>query len=171
MRFTIYITLLIILLAFSQCKKEHRYPDDTDKSKKTPNERLEGDWEISEYTLDGNNILDTLNKICGCNITEDIRLEYYNVREDNPYWELMIWGASMSYKSKNGFDDYHYLEIGPFGNHNRADVFNKLFITPFHYAPGAIARWDVTKLFGEELKVKMKTDTGEYKISFIRLHL
>jgi hypothetical protein len=169
MRFTKYITVLIILLAFSQCKKEHRYPDDPKKSRKTPNERLKGSWYIEEYTEDGVSVLDSMNKICNCDLKIDVIVTYGSIKDNDnkEFWTFFIGGKYFGYQSRQAFQDYHYLEIGPYDG-VRIEVFSKLFITPFYFYPNAIARWNVTKLYKDEFCLELKSNMRAFRLKLIK---
>jgi len=166
-----FIPLLLLLLAFSQCKKEHRYPDDPKKSRKTPNERLKGWWYIEEYTLDGVSIIDTMNKVCGCDLRNDVVLTY-NMLEDSDHKKFWILGIKypkyFGMESKTAFSDYHHIELGPAERNNGLELFYKLFITPFRVEYGAIARWEVTKLFESELHIQLRSNLGIYKLKYLK---
>jgi hypothetical protein len=164
-------------LAFSQCKKEHRYPDDPKKSKKTPQERLTGSWQISEYTLNGTSIIDTLNKLHEYDIREEIYMQYAYNKEDMR-WEFSIGTPFVNvngyaYQSNNAFDDYQHLQLGAFYAQpgTPEHLFNLTFVTPFRLERNAIARWDVEKLYGDEFWIKLPTDTGLFKLRFHKVEI
>ncbi len=171
MRFIKYITVLIILLAFSQCKKEHRYPDDPKKSKKTPQERLTGSWQISEYTLNGTSIIDTLNSLHGYDIREQLFIQYgYN--KDDRFWIFDVKAIDKYYySSKTAFNDYNYLELGPYVPYPNTlqFLFNMTFITPFHVDSSAISRWNIIKLYDNEFQIKLHFNTDLFIISLHKI--
>lgn len=166
-----FILPLLFLLAFSQCKKEHRYPDDPKKSRKTPNERLNGSWYIEEYTLDGISILDSMNNICNCDLKIDVILTYGKIKDyanNTEFWSFYIGTNHFGYQSRQAFQDYHYLEIGPYDG-NQIEIFSKLFLTPFYYEPNAIVRWNVTKLYKNEFSIELKNSSGVFSLRFSKM--
>ncbi|HQQ94779.1 MAG TPA: hypothetical protein PLQ93_09505, partial [Bacteroidia bacterium] len=103
-----FIILIVIVLVLAHCKKEYRFPEDPGKSKKTPKERLLGDWKLKEYTLNGISILDSLNKTCPCSLSDDILLSYFYIKDENK-WDFDITGfGTTGYHSYTAFNDYHY---------------------------------------------------------------
>ncbi len=109
--------------------------------------------------------------ICACILTESVQLGYSYIKEEHR-WEFSISGFGTSgYRSNNAFDDYSYLQLGPSDPFITTKTFDKLFVTPFRSEQGAVARWEVTKLFGDELSIQLKTDTGMYKIEFIKINV
>jgi hypothetical protein len=175
---------IIIILNFFSCKKEYRYPDDPEKSKKTPNERLKGSWQIVDYTLNGAPIVDPLNKIAikelrltdtlntpvSFDLREDVWLVYNLIegssRDDEQDWSCGIYSVRhFSCESKEAFADFHYLRIGD------CDLFSKpllrmLLITPFKKNNNTVSDWKVDKLYGSELNLSLQTDTGTYRLFF-----
>ncbi len=159
---TILITALLFSmpLVFSYCKRQHKYPEDPRTTTKTPKKRLTGDWKITDYTLNGISILDTLNKISKSNIKE-CEMTYVE-GPGRGQWSFQWDGYFQTYTSLNAFDNFLYIQLNPF----RDTVFNKLFITPLKYIPNSSARWTVTKLYGNELRLTLQQDAYEYKIFF-----
>jgi hypothetical protein len=173
MRILKAILPLLILLVFSQCKKEYRYPEDPEKSKKTPQERLTGSWQIKEYTLNDGSVIDTLNKLYGYDIREQVYLQYAYNRDDGN-WEFDLKSiGKYSYNSKSAFEDYHYLQLGAFYAEpgTPEHLFNLTFVTPFKLERTAISRWDVEKLYGEDFWIKLQTDTGLFQIRFYKVEI
>ncbi len=59
----IYI-LIILVLMLSSCKRwQHEYPEDGQRSKLTPRERLLGKtWVLTQLTLNGQDYMDTVRE-------------------------------------------------------------------------------------------------------------
>jgi hypothetical protein len=177
---------IITILSFFSCKKEYRYPDDPDKSKKSPNERLKGSWQIADYTLNDVPIVeplnaimlkelsqrDTVNKPTSYDLRENIWLTYNladgSSRNDDPVWVCSIKGIRLfNCESKEAFSDYHYLKIGDCGPYDR-ELLSILLITPFKKNDKTISNWKVDKLYGSEFNLSLQTDTGTYRLFFNR---
>ena len=155
MKLKYYIIIIFFtLIGTTNCKK--KYPEDPKKTTKTPEKRLTGRWVISEYTLNANSIVDTLSSLCKSRIT----LYHFDYLEG----DLQISGNFGIYNGFDSFKDENLIRLDPWEN----ELFNMVYITPFKYVKGSSAKWSVTKLYDNDLHLKMITDTGEYKISLIR---
>lgn len=155
MKIKFYIIIFVFtLIGTTNCKK--KYPEDPKKTTKAPENRLTGAWNIVDYTLNGSSILDTLSSICKFRIT----LYDFDYLEG----DLQISGNFGIYNGYNSFSDNNFIRLDPWDS----ELFNKVYITPFKYVKGSSAKWSVTKLYENDLHLKMITDTGEYKISLIR---
>lgn len=156
---------LLFLLPLAACKKEYRYPEDPKKSRKSPNERLKGTWHITEYTLNGASVKDTLSKVVGADISQ---YTLYYRKTDEGEWLLDIngnFGGKGGYLfADDAFADFHYLVFRPYYK-----PFSEVFVTPFkRLSNSTAAKWVVTKLYDEDLHIQLVTDTGEYRITFIK---
>ncbi|MBL7912400.1 MAG: hypothetical protein JNJ41_15170 [Bacteroidia bacterium] len=148
-----YIFLTIIMLCFSACKKAHKYSEDPKKTRDSPKQRLLGIWNIYEYTLNGNSILNPAN-FGGNDVTSYFRLQYRN-----DYTELI-----------EPFEDEAYLTFGPFSNSANCGYI-MCFITPLKCTnTSQKTNWCITKLYDNDLNLTLKTDTGEFKIFFKKTH-
>lgn len=156
---------LLFLLPFAACKKNIKYSEDPRISFKKSKKRLEGTWNISEYTLNGVSIKDTLSKVTGIDVSL-YTLGYYM---EYDFYRLTIrgnWGGAYggTYYGSDDFVDYHYIVLNAY-----SELFNKVFITPFKSVQNSTAKWEVTKLYGKDLHLQLVTDTGEYKIVFNKI--
>lgn len=145
--------IIVLLLAILSCKKQHRYPEDPKRTFDSPKTRLVGIWNIYEYTLNGNSILDPAN-FGGADITTYFRIQY---RKD--YTELI-----------QPFDNESFLTFGPFQNVSNCNYI-KIFITPLKCTnTSTAADWTITKLYNGDLHLIHQTDTGEFKLFFKKTH-
>jgi len=146
-----YIFLTIIMLYFSGCKKAHRYPEDPKKTRESPKARLEGAWNIYEYTLNGQSILNTAN--FGYDVTNFTLKQSYNSSTKKYFYTIM-----------NEFNDELYLSFGPFSNVPDCSYI-KCFITPLNCSGiNKETKWCISKLYDKDLNLTLKTDTGEFKM-------
>ncbi len=165
---TLLITALLFCLPFifSHCKKQKQYVEDPKKTTKTPHERLLGGWELISYTLNDISIADTMSKIAGCNLLKstETRLSYY---DNYDRIELVMLACTLECGDENSFDNV-YITLGSCSSADiKAQKFHKLFVTPFHYTPTITrAKWEITKLYEADLSLRLRTDTGEYKMMF-----
>lgn len=154
---SIYILIFVFFIGYA-CKKQHRYPEDPKASTQTPKQRLIGVWQISEYTLNGNSILNPIN-FGGFDITT-YQLKWIYNSDDKKYYTDLI----------NEFNDETYLNFGPFQSSGDCSLV-KCFITPLKCTNTLqTTNWEIKKLYGSDLHLTLQTDTGEFKLFFKKTH-
>lgn len=152
----LFFIVILFLLLFS-CKKQHRYPEDPKGTNQTPKSRLIGVWQIYEYTLNGNSILDPAN--FGYDITNYMIKSSYDGTT-----------KKYSYTLINPFENESYLTFGPFSNTANCSYI-KSFITPLKCInTSKTTDWCITKLYKDDLHLILQTDTGEFKLFFKKTH-
>jgi hypothetical protein len=164
--------LLISIVIFStwSCKKQHRYPEDPKKSRKTPLERLHGSWKIEEYTFKGSSIVSQLDLLKQDAHVKNVQFYFYVEYHQETF--SINSGAFPGYHTFNALIDETYLRIGPYNEFMTVGpanekVFTGWFVTPFRYTQNGQTKWTITKLFESDLNIILPTDSGEYKI-FLR---
>jgi hypothetical protein len=150
--------IIVLLLAILSCKKHKRYPENPKTLfAGSPKSRLVGVWQINEYTLNGNSILDQAN--FGADITNYMIISSYDGTT-----------KKYSYSLINSFDDESHLTFGPFSNTANCSYI-KCFITPLKCTnTSKTTDWTITKLYGNDLHLILQTDTGEFKIFYKKIH-
>lgn len=91
---SLLILLALAIITCCSCKKwQHKYPEDTERTKLTPEERLTGKtWILTKATLNGIDYTDTvLNKIGKLEINLSTVEEDMNYNKG--YAEDNVWGA------------------------------------------------------------------------------
>lgn len=169
----IKILFLAVLLGFSiACKKnQHRYPEDPNVTKITPQKRLEGSWTVNAYTYNGLDIISKLDTFySGESKIKDVGFGYAQ-DPDTKVWEFSVINQYfINFESESAFDtdDPDYIKLY---NDNVCCRFllSKWFITPFKYIPNASTKWRITKLYNSELNLILQTDTGDYKMFLKKL--
>lgn len=172
-----FLFILIACALFFGCKKEHRYEEDPKYSKATPQERLNGNWKITNYTFNGNSIFDALNqKAIGNSYNlNNIWFSYSHKTKHDEYYNdgdaFSINPFPGSGQNRN-FDDYTYLQIRNIGGQDALDsLYAYWFVSPQKYNCGSTAYWEVTKLYEKDFHIVLKTDSGEYKITLLKTKL
>lgn len=172
MKQTLYIILICLLLL--GCKKEHRYLDDPKVTRDTPQERLNGIWKITSYTFNGNDIYTKLNQKATTQYNLDnVLLNYvYHTRkeagENNVPGNALNIMPVLSTQYWN-FDDDTYLKINSQGCNTIGDsLANYWFVSPQNFCATSSAYWEITKLYEKDFHIVLKTDSGTYKITFIK---
>lgn len=169
------IFLLAIFLLCATCKKkkkeiQYQYPEDPQTTTLTPRERLHASWRVYAYQFNGIDILSKLDTFYGGEFkVEDVAISY-DVDSDTKQWFFIISNQYISFKSETAFnvEDPYYITIYSQTNCCRYYL-SKWFITPFKYVPNTTVKWSITKLYGNELNLVLKTDSGDYKI-FLKKH-
>ena len=166
-RLLFYASLVFLCCFFSDCKK--KFEEDPKKTTKSPTKRLLGTWFLADYTLNDESILEKMNAQFGNRFDiQNVALTFK--KETNSYVLHLTEDKIPIFMLDNSFrDDFIFLgRIGP--SQGVIDtVVMKWFILPFKYVPysdprGERSRWEITKLFGNELNLRLRNDTGEFKM-------
>jgi hypothetical protein len=152
-----------MLLGSYGCKKQKRYEEDPKKSRKTPQTRLTGNWKVTEYTFNGNSIIQKLNSLSPINDLSDFTLQYGE--NSDKAWYTRIYSPNkvlfQSYDFFNNDSQFYFSYAGIYDS-----LCCKWFITPFKFIRNEDAYWKVTKLYENDLNIVLNTDSGQYKIFF-----
>lgn len=157
---------MVTTIGLLSCKKELKYPEDSKKTSRSPEERLEGKWNIIEYTFNGNSIYNKLNGAARGNFNLNNVVLHFETKKGDNYDQgvdemLPIGNDNCFNISETSFK--FYAEKG-------ADsLFGYWFVTPFRYSKTGRGNWTVTKLYGTDFKIILPTDSGEYKIHWSRI--
>ena len=143
----------IAILALSNCKKwQHKYPEDTERTKLTPEERLTGKtWTLNKSTLNGIDYTDTvLNKIGKLEVYLSTNEETGNLKqgaaEDN------VWG---------GFGILWIFR----NNENDLEIFRTAASAPFYDIPSVFyINYLDNSGFGKYTHQILKLTTSDFKI-------
>jgi len=170
----IRLVFIIFLIAFSNsaCKKQTKYDEDPKRTSKSPKQRLFGNWSLSEYTFNGDNILPNLNAlfsnrfdVLGLTLTYSFHDSEVNDAlgiHCNPFFsaeEQKFDGSNMTLNQKS------FARPVPAAD----SLFKEWLITPFHFTNQSEASWRVTKLFDNSLNIVLETDTGDFKMFFTKM--
>ena len=161
MQKTTYIIFISLLLVFA-CKKQKQYPEDPKKTSQTPHDRLSGNWQLVDYTLNGTSVVDELNLLSK---------NKFNIKETELGFNKGVYGgmqftldgANFRYQPSTQeptFIDDSFILLKFYSD----TLFNNWFITPFKNQKVTSVNWIVTELYRNDLHLVLKTDTGEYKI-------
>lgn len=155
-----------VFLSLPCCKKELKYPEDPKKSNATPEERLDGKWNIIEYTFNGNSIYNKLNQAARGSFNLNTITLHFEVKKHDNYDQGVVDLLPIGGDNCFGLNETNFKFYAEKGNDS---LFGYWFVTPFRYAKTGNANWTVTKLYGTDFKIVLPTDSGEYKIHWSRI--
>lgn len=156
MKNKLLLACIIILLA-SSCKKwQYKYPEDTDRTKDSPTERLTNKWwTLESVTLNGVDYTDTIKNQFGIyqiyfsqesynqGFNEVFEKFYGTIKTDFEPEVVSIWG----------FATLQELALGPLGGNNS----NKISLVPCYLKTGSFyLKYEILKLSSNELKFSIK---------------
>lgn len=148
---------IIALLTLSSCKKwQHKYPEDPERTKLTPEERLTGKtWTLTKATLNGVDYTDTiLNKIGKLEINLSTVEENSNYNRGSA--EDNVWGAfGILWSLRNTEQDivlFRTAATAPFNDIPCVFYMNKYFDSGFNSVI-----YQILKLSTTEFKIQFTT--------------
>jgi len=156
MKHIIYLTLLTLLVLFSCCKKkyEKRYPEDTESTYDSPEERLcDKWWVLDSVSVNGVNFTDSVHNMVGIyrfSISlNKIKSGIFEFRESLINIENPNVNFNVGFSTDKEFSSLYFVDLDGFF-HGKDTVFS--FI-PFFYKPQS-ANWDIRKLEQHNLKIQ-----------------
>src|SRR5687768_7111507 len=108
------IICLAMCFIFSDCKKrkEHRYPEDPKATTIPPKSRLTGQWGINKYTLNGSDIISSLEGIFNNKYKISDVIFGYD-KDLNDRWILIISAANSKNSVNDAFEEPDKITLGP----------------------------------------------------------
>jgi hypothetical protein len=169
-KFRSYIFAIMFVCAFLSCKKQTKYDEDPKRSKLTPKQRLFGEWSISGFTFNGDDITPKLNALFSNRFDVlTLQLGYvFHESEDDDALTITCHNAfTASDQLFDGVNVTFHERHFQYRDTAAADsVFKKWLITPFQFTNQTEQSWRVTKLFENSLHMVLETDTGDFKMFF-----
>jgi hypothetical protein len=156
------IIVFIFCLLFISCKK--KYEEDPKKTTKSPEKRLVGSWKLTDYTFNGSSIVNQLNALDSSYKIENVTFNFSKTKDEDKKWNLAITADSKElYMDYAALVNDKYILVTAYGID--AIITVKWFSTPFRYnKPLSDTYWIITKLYKNDLHLKLSTDSGDYKI-------
>ncbi len=146
---------LIFIIVLSGCRK---YKEGPLISFRSPEKRISGTWQITEFTGNGVDSLQYYNDSCGANI--GIALEYY----DSDNFIMQFEGCKQNISGGFHFESFDniivHFNYGAYGAKYR-------IIGPI--VSGVTSSWKILRLTKDELKVSVDYDNKNYEMFFKKI--
>ncbi|HRH09913.1 MAG TPA: hypothetical protein PLU73_00285 [Bacteroidia bacterium] len=122
-----------------------------------------GNWKLTDYTFNGNSIITQLNSLSQNNDKVD-NVTFHFSQTRTKQWDFEIGtGRMIIFNENKALINDTYVLLSSTGINDPLAVM--WFISPFKFSTHPIdSYWYITKLYKNDLHIKLGTDSGEYKI-------
>jgi hypothetical protein len=165
-----YLNILIISLLFlgTSCQKAHQYPEDDIKTRRSPDKRLSGKWQLTDYQKNQSSIISEINQLYTGHIKDVItNVTFYYEYNDYDQWIFSLNTGLPRFSAMGVLAEVDYFKLGPFSNEDT--LLNKVLITPFTFEPGKIGKWKIMKLYDKDFIISQDYNGNNYRIEFKKI--
>lgn len=150
--------IFVILLVFTACKRwQHKYPEDTERTKLTPNERITNKWWTLESAFVNNiDYTDSIDELFGKYQIYFSSNVYQTSQEGfDVYYGTVTTEKEPTFTTAWSFPDQESIGLGAMNGNNSG----KYSIVP-GYLQGVYLKYTILKLSPSELKIKIYWGNG-----------
>jgi hypothetical protein len=149
MKCSLLLLLLLLALGMTSCKEwQIQYPEDTERTKLTPYERIKGKWILTSVTLNNKEYIDTITAKLGSTFFYCSDEHISGGARDADYYISLP--SSSKYAAVYSFNNEHTRLAVLFQSSDLNLYMDQMVLGLFRYDE----RWEILKLSQHELKVR-----------------